>query len=83
MQWGLKEAKQKFNELVKRAVDEGPQMVTRDGEAVVVVVAAAQYERLTMGAGDVDEDAAFEALDQELRKMRQELNRGSFREIDS
>ena len=46
MPWQVQEAKQKFSELVQRALDEGPQTVTRRGEEVVVVIAAAEYARL-------------------------------------
>ncbi len=47
MPWQLQEAKQKFSQLVQRALDEGPQAVTRHGEAVVVVVSAEEFRRLT------------------------------------
>lgn len=46
MAWQVQEAKQKFSELVQRALAEGPQVVTRHGSPVVVVVAAAEYQRL-------------------------------------
>lgn len=36
--WQLQDAKQRFSELVRTALDEGPQVVTRNGEEVVVVV---------------------------------------------
>lgn len=38
--WTLKDAKSRFGELVERALEQGPQTVTRDGEDVVVVRAA-------------------------------------------
>lgn len=47
MAWQLQEAKQKFSELVQRVLDEGPQVVTRRGEEVVVVVSSADFQRLT------------------------------------
>ncbi len=40
MNWQVQEAKQRFSELVRRTLEEGPQVVTRHGEEVVVVVAA-------------------------------------------
>ena len=46
MQWQIQEAKAKFSELVQRAVDDGPQTVTRRGKPTVVVVAADEYERM-------------------------------------
>ena len=50
--WQVQEAKQKFSALVQRALDEGPQIVTRRGEEVVVVLSAREYRRLTGGAPD-------------------------------
>jgi prevent-host-death family protein len=47
MTWQVQEAKQKFSRLVQCALDEGPQVVTRHGEAVVVVLAADEYRKLT------------------------------------
>ena len=49
MDWQLQVAKQRFSELVRRALDEGPQMVTRHGKAAVVVVAADEFHRLRRG----------------------------------
>ncbi len=44
MAWQLQEAKQKFSEVVRRAVEEGPQTVTKHGEEVVVVVSMAEWQ---------------------------------------
>ena len=46
MIWQLQEAKQKFSQLVRRALEEGPQVVTRHGEEVVVVLSAQDFRRL-------------------------------------
>lgn len=46
MSWQLQEAKQRFSQIVQRALDEGPQIVTRRGEEVVVILSATEYERL-------------------------------------
>ena len=45
MSWQLQEAKQRFSELVRRTLEEGPQVVTRHGEEVVVVVSAEEFRR--------------------------------------
>ncbi len=45
MDWRLAEAKNKFSELVNRALTEGPQRVLRRNDAVVVM-ALRDYERL-------------------------------------
>ena len=44
--WPLYEAKNKFSELVDRALKHGPQLVTRRGEEVVVVISKEEYRRL-------------------------------------
>ena len=46
MPWQLQTAKQKFSELVDRALTQGPQVVTRRGREVVVVVSIEEYRRL-------------------------------------
>ncbi|MGH3090673.1 MAG: type II toxin-antitoxin system prevent-host-death family antitoxin [Rubrobacteraceae bacterium] len=45
MSWQLQEAKQRFSELVRRTLEEGPQTVTRRGKEVVVVVPAEEWRR--------------------------------------
>jgi antitoxin Phd len=44
VEWQLQEAKAKFSELVQKAIDEGPQTVTRRGQPAVVVLSAEQFE---------------------------------------
>lgn len=55
MSWQVQEAKQRFSELVRRTLAEGPQMVTRYGEDVVVILPAKEYERLTADRPDFKE----------------------------
>jgi len=45
-QWPLYEAKNKFSELIDKALSQGPQVVTRRGEEVAVVLSSKEYERL-------------------------------------
>ena len=52
MIWQVQTAKQKFSELVERALAEGPQIVTRRGSEVVVVIAVDEYRRLREGTPD-------------------------------
>jgi prevent-host-death family protein len=46
MNWQVQEAKQRFSELVERAVVEGPQIVTKHGRETVVVLEIGEYRRL-------------------------------------
>jgi prevent-host-death family protein len=69
MRWQLQEAKQRFSELVRSTLEEGPQVVTRHGEDVVVVVAAREYrEAMADNAGFAEfllDAPDFAALDLE------------------
>jgi prevent-host-death family protein len=46
MIWALQDAKNKFSELVERAIEDGPQTVTKHGHEAVVVVSVAEYKKL-------------------------------------
>ncbi len=46
MRWQVQDAKQRFSELLRTAHAEGPQIVTRHGEEIAVVVDIADYRRL-------------------------------------
>jgi len=48
--WALQDAKNRFSEVVNRAMEDGPQLVTRHGREVVVVVSAAEYRKMTQPA---------------------------------
>jgi prevent-host-death family protein len=52
MRWQAQNAKQRFSELVRRAHDDGPQVVTRHGEDIAVVIDIADYRRLTGEVAD-------------------------------
>ena len=47
MTWQLQEAKQRFSEVVRRALEQGPQFVTRNGKSAVVILDVGEYRRLT------------------------------------
>ncbi len=46
MDWQLADAKNRFSEVVRRALTEGPQRISRRKEAVMVI-AESEYRRLT------------------------------------
>lgn len=49
----MQQAKQRFSELVQRALDEGPQIVTKHGKQTVAVISIDEYRRLE-GAPPLD-----------------------------
>jgi len=52
MRWQGQDAKQRFSELIRTAHAEGPQVVTRHGEEIAVVIDIADYRHLK---GDIAE----------------------------
>ena len=47
MNWKLQDAKNRFSEVVSKAMRKGPQTVTLRGDRAAVVVSAEDYDRLT------------------------------------
>jgi prevent-host-death family protein len=46
MSWQLQEAKSKFSQVVNRALEDGPQFVTRHGKRVVVILSMDEYQKM-------------------------------------
>ena len=51
--WQIQDAKQRFSEMIRAVTIEGPQVITRHGEDVAVVVDIGEYRRLTRPAVDL------------------------------
>jgi antitoxin Phd len=51
--WQIQDAKQRFSEMIRAVASEGPQVITRHGEDVAVVVDIAEYRRLTRPSADL------------------------------
>ena len=49
--WQLQEAKNKFSRVVKDAVDSGPQIITKHGEEVAIVISYESYQKLVASRG--------------------------------
>jgi prevent-host-death family protein len=46
-QWLLKDARNKFSEVVQKALEHGPQLITQRGEKTVVIMSFEHYQHLT------------------------------------
>src|SRR5215475_15654950 len=51
--WQIQDAKQRFSEMIRAVTSQGPQVITRHGEDVAVVVDIGEYRRLTRPAADL------------------------------
>ena len=67
--WKIKDARANFSELVDRALNDGPQVVTRNGKKAVVVISAAEWERRNRRRGDLVEFFASSPLREEGLKI--------------
>ena len=47
MIWQLQEAKSKFSNLINQALQKGPQIITRHGKEVAVIMSIAEYQKIT------------------------------------
>ena len=52
-EWQLQSAKQRFSELIRAVESEGPQLVTRHGKEVAVVIDFASYAQLSWEPDDL------------------------------
>jgi prevent-host-death family protein len=53
--WQLQEAKNRLSELVRKARQEGPQVITLHGRDAAVVVSAREYQRMARPNGTLVE----------------------------
>jgi prevent-host-death family protein len=51
--WQLQDAKNRFSELVEKAIALGPQTVTKRGKETVVVLSVEEYKKLTKPKSDL------------------------------
>ncbi len=45
-EWQLQDAKKKFSEVVERALNDGPQLITHHGEKTAVVLSYEEYSKM-------------------------------------
>lgn len=69
--WTVSEAKAKLSEVMERARSDGPQTITRNGRAAVVLVSADEWERKTKRKGNLAEFFANSPLRGSGLKIRQ------------
>lgn len=81
--WQLQEAKARLSEVVRRAVDEGPQHVSVRGAPAAVVLSEQEYRQLTSKRPSiVDHILAGEAWPDDLVDAINDRPHGRDRQID-
>ena len=60
--WAVAQAKARLSEVIERALDQGPQTITRNGRDTVIVVSAEEWDRRTKRVGSLAEFFAASPL---------------------
>ena len=55
MIWQIQDAKNQLSEVIARALDQGPQLITKHGKKTVVVISYTEYEKLRKSQGKLSE----------------------------
>ena len=53
--WQLQEAKNRFSQVVERAIKQGPQVITRHGVEAVIVLSYLEYRRMLLSQNKLSE----------------------------
>lgn len=77
--WQLQEAKNKFSRVVENAVNSGPQIITKRGTEVAIVISYAEYQRMLASRGSLAEffrESPLVGLDLDLTRDRSDARQG-------
>ena len=69
--WQLQEAKNKLSRVVDNAVNSGPQIITKRGEEVVIVLSYAEYKKMIASRGSLSaffRDSPLAGVDLDLAR---------------
>ena len=78
--WSIAQAKARFNEVINRAREQGPQAITKNGRPAVVVISIEEWTRKTKRKGTLADFFAASPL--RGSGLEIERARGGAREID-
>ena len=80
--WQLQEAKNKLSQVVDNAVNSGPQIITRRGVEVVIVISYAEYQRMVASRGSLSDFFARSPLAGIELDLRGERVEGALQRLD-
>ena len=78
MIWQLQDAKSKFSQVVNLATQQGPQIVTRHGKKVAVIVSFEEFQQSQHPKSDLLDlllEVSFEGDGLELQRDREDFGR--------
>lgn len=71
--WQLQDAKNRFSEIVNKALRDGPQIVTRRGKKTVVIMSVEQYQSLVrpeVNIVDFFQESPLRGVDLDLARQK-------------
>jgi prevent-host-death family protein len=69
--WQLQEAKNKFSRVIENAVNSGPQIITKRGVEVAIVLSYAEYQKMIASRGSLSaffHDSPLAGIDLDLAR---------------
>lgn len=69
--WQVQEAKNKFSRVIENAINSGPQIITRRGVEVAIVLSYAEYKRMVASRQRLSEffrESPFAGIDLDLTR---------------
>ncbi|MDD3826975.1 MAG: type II toxin-antitoxin system Phd/YefM family antitoxin [Anaerolineaceae bacterium] len=76
--WQLQEAKNKFSRVVENAVNDGPQIITKRGVEVAIVLSYAEYQKMIASRGKLTtffRDSPLVGVEMELDRDKSEARK--------
>lgn len=76
--WQLQEAKNKLSQVVDNAVNSGPQVITKHGVEVAVVLSLDEYRKMTASRGklsDFFQDSPLAGIELDLTRDKSEARK--------
>jgi prevent-host-death family protein len=74
--WQLQEAKNKFSRVVENALNDGPQIITRRGVEVAIVLSYAEYQKMltpSQSLSDFFRTSPLAGVDLDLTRDRSDV----------
>jgi prevent-host-death family protein len=78
--WQLQEAKNKFSKVVDNALHDGPQIITKHGTEVAVVLSVEEYRKLTVARKSLSnffQESPLSGVDLDLSRDKSPIQRNA------
>ena len=76
--WQLQEAKNKFSQVVQNAVNSGPQIITKRGVEIAIVISYAEYQKMIASRGSLSaffHDSPLVGTDMDLARDKSDARK--------